>query len=494
MVEQKRIPELFLGLVGAVGTDLDMIGEKLKTSLRNLNYETEIISLSSLLKPYLTKLGVPKPTTKEDERINILMNAGDKFREIIKNGNALAVLAMTYVREVREKNPNNEKGQAYIFKSLKHHQEVEILWEVYGKNFWLVSVYSPRDIRVDNLALTISKSYNQLDSSAYRSHAEILINRDEFEKGMEFGQNVRDTFPLADVFIDAGSSKLKEAINRFIELIFGNTFHTPSKEEFGMFYAKASALRSSSLSRQVGSSIMTEEGDVVSTGTNEVPKAGGGLYDSSSDPDGREWKMGYDSNDERKKQMLKDLLENLKKLELLDKQKIKYTEEISDKVCSSVLKDIQLMDLTEFGREIHAEMASLMDAARRTINVKDCIMYCTTFPCHVCAKHIIASGLKEVVYIEPYPKSLAKELFGDSIILGEEKKKNHLNFRSFVGISPRRYIDLFNMADRKKEGKMVPWDNSQTSLRYYENDPYMKFKENTAVSNLNNLMKLSNLK
>ncbi|MDN3612645.1 hypothetical protein QWZ16_23945 [Vibrio ostreicida] len=26
------------------------------------------------------------------------------------------------------------------------------------------------------------------------------------------------------------------------------------------------------------------------------------------------------------------------------------------------------------------------------------------FPCHNCAKHIVASGIKRVVYVEPYPK------------------------------------------------------------------------------------------
>ena len=32
-------------------------------------------------------------------------------------------------------------------------------------------------------------------------------------------------------------------------------------------------------------------------------------------------------------------------------------------------------------------------------------MYMTTFPCHNCAKHIIASGIINVYYIEPYAES-----------------------------------------------------------------------------------------
>ena len=70
-----------------------------------------------------------------------------------------------------------------------------------------------------------------------------------------------------------------------------------------------------------------------------------------------------------------------------------------------------LDDLLEFGRMVHAEMAALMDAARRGISVKGCLMYVTTFPCHMCARHIIAAGIQKVIYIEPYPKSKVGELY-----------------------------------------------------------------------------------
>ena len=52
------------------------------------------------------------------------------------------------------------------------------------------------------------------------------------------------------------------------------------------------------------------------------------------------------------------------------------------------LKDMDFMDLTEYGREVHAEMDALVSAARGTESVKNCILYCTTFPCHICAKHV----------------------------------------------------------------------------------------------------------
>src|SRR5438093_13770043 len=102
------------------------------------------------------------------------------------------------------------------------------------------------------------------------------------EKGVDnsqFGQNVRDAFPMADVFVNASDpSSLRDAINRVVDLIFGYPYYSPTRDENGMFLAQAAALRSLSLSRQVGAAISTDEGDIVAVGTNEVPKAGGGLY------------------------------------------------------------------------------------------------------------------------------------------------------------------------------------------------------------------------
>ncbi len=97
-------------------------------------------------------------------------------------------------------------------------------------------------------------------------------------------------------------------------------------------------------------------------------------------------------------------------------------------------------------------------ATRVGVSVQGATLYCTTFPCHNCAKHIVASGIRRVVFVEPYPKSKAKDLHADAVeLLGEEipeskmsvaTKGNRLNkvlFEPFVGVGPRRYFDLFSM-------------------------------------------------
>jgi cytidine deaminase len=73
----------------------------------------------------------------------------------------------------------------------------------------------------------------------------------------------------------------------------------------------------------------------------------------------------------------------------------------------------------------------------------------------------VASGIREVVFIEPYEKSRTDQLFADSIsVEPHEPSPKRANFRSFVGAAPRRYMDYFSMTtDRKsKDGKILDDD------------------------------------
>ena len=107
------------------------------------------------------------------------------------------------------------------------------------------------------------------------------------------------------------------------------------------------------------------------------------------------------------------------------------------------------MDLIEFGRIVHAEMSALSDAARKGIPVEGATLYCTTFPCHICAKLIVAAGIKKVVYLEPYPKSYASDLHDDAIAVDSDAPGAKVAFNAFLGISPFRYRDLFEKHKRK---------------------------------------------
>ncbi|MFO2375906.1 cytidine deaminase, partial [Pseudomonas aeruginosa] len=70
---------------------------------------------------------------------------------------------------------------------------------------------------------------------------------------------------------------LKAQLWRVIDILFGQPYVTPTFDEYAMFMAFSASLRSADLSRQVGAVLTRDEG-IISTGANDVPKAGGGLY------------------------------------------------------------------------------------------------------------------------------------------------------------------------------------------------------------------------
>jgi len=307
----------------------------------------------------------------------------------------------------------------------------------------------------------------------HRRAAEDLIARDLKDADEPLGQNVRDTFPLADVFIDTGDRKRAEdSMDRVFDLIFGNPFHTPTKAEYSMFLAQAAALRSADLGRQVGAALATVDGDLVALGTNEVPKAGGGQYWPGDVPDDRDFQRGYDSNAQHKRDLIAEALRLLRRAGQFDSMTEEDFEQFLYKASmglkDSPLRGARLGNLIEFGRAMHAEMAAFMDAARRGAPVKGLMLYTTTFPCHECARHIVAAGIGRVVFIEPYPKSLAKYLHADAIGLEQAVPEGRVEFSPFVGIAPRLYMDVFAVSDtirKKPDGSVQQWVKKESLPR-----------------------------
>ena len=51
---------------------------------------------------------------------------------------------------------------------------------------------------------------------------------------------------------------------------------------------------------------------------------------------------------------------------------------------------------------VHAEQNSICDCAKRGVSSNDCIAYITHYPCIICTRLLLASGIKEIKYINDY--------------------------------------------------------------------------------------------
>ncbi len=64
----------------------------------------------------------------------------------------------------------------------------------------------------------------------------------------------------------------------------------------------------------------------------------------------------------------------------------------------------------ELCRGLHAEQNAIIQAAIHGVSIAGSSLYCTTFPCSVCAKMIVQARISEVVILTDYPDDLSKEI------------------------------------------------------------------------------------
>ena len=171
-----------------------------------------------------------------------------------------------------------------------------------------------------------------------------LIDIDYNQKDDVNGQRVSDVFHLGDIFVNGIDAAMAQVtIRRFIKAFFGDTKASPSKDEYGLYIAAAAALRSADLSRQVGAAIFSKQGEIISLGCNEVPKAGGGTY--WTDDEGtiyRDVDIGRDPNQDRKAEIVYDLLMRMGKEKFLSSEltKLKAPQRQAEMLMASdILRD-----------------------------------------------------------------------------------------------------------------------------------------------------------
>lgn len=458
--------ELVIGLVGAVGTELKKVSEIIEERLKAFQYKCEEIRISHNIIKSLMK--VRYNTNDEYQRISKYMDSGNKARKISEDNAILALGAASLINYKRTSKSGYQERkqmprQAYIIRSLKHPEEVQILRQIYSVGFYLIGVFSDEKRRIE---------YLTQDHGINRDKAREIIQRDE-DENIDYGQRTRDTFHLSDFFVhaDGQEEKLKKNIWRILDIIFGHPYKTPTFDEFAMFMAFTATLRSCDLSRQVGA-VIGNNNEILTTGANDCPQYGGGLYwpeynsekSEIIDVDkGRDYTRSVDCNTLEKKKIVDNITSNL-----LDKGLCSDPNSIKEVLNRSLIKDI-----TEYGRMVHAEMEALLSCARNHISCRNATLYCTTFPCHNCTKHIIAAGIIRVVYVEPYPKSKSEEFHNDSIQLGFGKSEKKVKFEPFVGVGPRRFFDLFSinlgsgyaLVRKDQDGKIIKWDPARAALR-----------------------------
>ncbi len=452
---------IVFAVVAATGSPVGAFLNAFSRLLPKYGYESVPIRLTDLLTEHIAEPGSVS-WNNEGERIKNLMDAGDQFREKMHRRDAMGLLTALGIHDAQRK-LDPAKSYAFVIRQLKHPEEVSALRQIYGDRFFVLALYSTYAERLKQLV-----EIPKIDPKV----AAALIKRDEEDEYTEWGQRTRDAFELGDVFFRIDEPNCTNAMieaERFLDLLFGKPELSPRAHEHAMYLAYAASLRSADLSRQVGAVVTKSHGDVVAVGANDVPCAGGGQYWPDKN-DQRDHAKREDSNTKHRLKIARDIFERT--------QPDKKTDEGAFAAFLKTLDGSLLLDITEYGRPVHAEMEAVLSCVRNGISTRGAHVYCTTFPCHNCAKHLVDAGLMEVQYVEAYPKSMATTLHSDAIYWEEEAAPGEqpcgrVVFKHYVGVGARRYMDLFSLTlssgrrvkRKNKTGEISTWDPATAEPR-----------------------------
>lgn len=487
--------ELFVAIVGPAGAGAGTAAKLLDAFFDDNGYKAKVIKASNLIRAAAIKFGLNVPDEqqrKSIDSITLMQDRGDDLR----SGNyqdgredhaavarhvlreiAIARAEMQDVKfdETASVTPDGTK-RVFIVDSLRHPAEVHFLRRVYQDAFALVGVVCDPVVREKRIRENLFDRSESGKNSTKELVKEFLA-RDE-DAPEKFGQHVSDTFQQADFFVDnteAGNDELtvtgmNDNLKRFVSLIAQDKIVRPNISETAMHQARSAQMRSACLSRQVGAALVDGAGNIVATGTNEAPKAGGGVYgegfelDEATDHRCAFRETVYCSSNREQNEIIEELIDAFPCLtQSEDKQEV-----------LKKIRRTRVGGLLEFSRAIHAEMDAILSASLSGVSPKGCRLYVTTYPCHYCARHIVAAGIDEVQFIEPYPKSKATTLHADAITTessGWSAPSKHLTqsqdeengieeispkvlFKPFVGVAPRMYRRVF-LKDRDYKDKVT---------------------------------------
>ncbi|CAJ6828009.1 cytidine/deoxycytidylate deaminase [Burkholderia pseudomallei] len=466
-LEKRASREIVIAFMGAVGCGLPRAITECERQLKNFGYDVVRVKLSEFLKSHKDRWA--KELDPEDSGVGYLENQtiGNLFRHHYSNDilAQYAISQVTRIKFARSKDAGDSAKElpqtAYIIDQLKHPEEANLLRLTYRNLFYLVGVLSTYEHRLTRLK----------DGGLPVETATRIMERDRKESA-PYGQQLEKAFKLADYFIQHPlglDDAIPKQVTRFLDLVHGSNAITPTRHEHAMYVAHASGVKSACFSRQVGASILDAKGKLIAVGCNDVPQYGGGLYTSENKGDqrcvNREGKFCENDKEKRlRKEKIRDGLKGDVSGIFKDAKTRLAVEQKVDEIVELAYKYSGIPDLIEFSRAVHAEMDAIVSVARQGgATTVGGTLYTTTFPCHNCARHIVAAGIDRVYYIEPYEKSLALTAHGDSIIVLDhdgdyspadainEKAENKVKFIHFAGAAPRVYSRFFQRDSRKDD-------------------------------------------
>jgi deoxycytidylate deaminase/dephospho-CoA kinase len=389
-----------IGLTGSFGSGCTYIAENVLSPRGYANL--------SLSKDVLRPLFQKKTGSNSDgsSRHN-LQEFGDQVRE----SEGPAFLAKSAIEKIEATKDCEETK--WVIDSIRNPHEVRALRE-FSRNFFLFGVYADKEKRWARVR------------EKYQSDRGAFDEDDQNDTGQDnpaHGQRVGDCFYEADVvltndddFTAVGNEpfdRYAAEVDRYVKLVQQplRKQQPITQDEALMAMAYAMSQRSSCRKRKVGAVIVDRDGNVISSGYNEVP-----AYEK---PCSQEYNACH------RDWLTEGFLQKLKE----------HIPEAAPKgaaIKSLFRKEFKILD---YCRALHAEENAIVNLARngRSVPLDECTLYTTTYPCRMCSNKIVNVGIRQIVYVEPYPDEAAKSILKNADV------KTHF----FKGVTFKAYSRLY---------------------------------------------------
>lgn len=458
MPDPKQLDQtlIVIGFSGPLGSGCSYISQALAEKLEYKYYKP-----SDIIREYVD--------ADYKDNVKALQIKGNELRET----EGPSFLIESTFKKIKEDQSPDQPLNGVIIDGIKNEEEVRTLR--LAPNFFLFSIHADKEVRrkrlIENGRFPNEEEFDEADT------------RDQYEES-KYGQQVNKCDYLSDVIILNNDNIPTGHVKRkadFIDSIFWSyitpienyskerqtDLSRPTIDEFCMIMAYTASKMSSCLKRKVGAIIVQESKaqnvnsadieekhfsmpGVVSSGYNDVPL---GSYKCLYHED---YQMCYrDFLQQNFAQNIKfcptcgeeinirikciecgrEFAEYRKscecKNELNFNYKCKCGKEIFKEFIPGASKSPgKLLDMC---RALHAEEIALLNLVKNNVATSELVLYTTTQPCNLCANKIVNSGIKTVVYSEPYTTKESEEIFSEGGVITKR----------FQGIKSNAFFKLY---------------------------------------------------
>ncbi|MCE9946541.1 anti-phage dCTP deaminase [Hafnia paralvei] len=342
----------------------------------------------------------------------------------------------------------NDGNTFIVIDAIRNPYEVKFFRDRYSA-FHLVSINAPDKDRKRYLQNVHKFTNDQLADLDARESGDKLIsntseeNRSDPEKSekdkskdayFEFtSQNVKRCIEISDIHLFnprnelENNNVLKAQLYWYIALMLHPGLITPTAMERVMQIAFTAKLNSGCLSRQVGAVLTDNNNSVKAIGWNDVAK--GQVPCSLRSLEGviNDFDEVVYSEFERND---KDFRAKAKEKLLIFKTKGEKISGYNLSYCFKSLKNSIDQDKNQVHtRALHAEENAFLQISKYGgMGIEGGKLYTTASPCELCAKKAYQLGIKDIVFIDPYPGIAISHILS----IGESKP-NLVQFRGAIG-------------------------------------------------------------